>query len=74
MCKKKTPKVKPVEIPSAPASPPPAEPVADAPVIATETATRTRDRNAKKKGTSSLRIDLATGGERLSGNGLSIPM
>lgn len=75
MCKKpKSPKVEKVEMPSAPASPPPAEPVAEAPVIASESATRTRERNAKKKGTSGLRIDLATGGEQPRANGLSIPV
>lgn len=74
MCKSKVPKSKPVEVPSAPASPPPAEPVAEAPVVASESATRTRDRNAKKKGTSGLRIDLATGGEKPTANGLSIPL
>ncbi len=72
--KNKKPKVEEVTMPSAPATPPPPEPVAEAPVVASDHINRRNDRSAKKKGTSALRIDLATGGGgSVGGNGLSIP-
>lgn len=72
MCKTKTPKVEKVEVPEAPVSPPPPEPAAEAPVIG-ETAPRRKQNAAKRRGVSSLKIDLASNNKLPKGNGLAIP-
>ena len=77
--KKKTPKVDPVEMPTAPTPAPPPEQTAQAPMVGggDEGALRHKDRDAKKKGTSGLRIDLnvnSTGTATPGGSsGLNIP-
>lgn len=72
MCSSSKPKVTQVPDPViTPAAPPP-EPVATAPVTQDEGVKRTGDRESKRKGTSSLRIDLNLG-DVPSSNGLSIP-
>ena len=68
--KKKTPKVQPVDMPVAPAPAPPPEPTAQAPSVGggDEGAMRHKERDAKKRGTSSLRIDL-----NVNGSGTAVP-
>lgn len=71
MCSSSKPKPKVIKAPDpiyTPAPPPP-EPTAEAPVM-NEQVKRTKERKAKKSGTSALRIDLNLGG---GSGGLSIP-
>lgn len=77
--KSKKPKVQEVEIPAAPTPAPPPEPTAQAPSVGggDEGAMRHKERDAKRKGTSGLRIDLHVNnsGTAIPGasSGLSIP-
>ena len=79
--KSKTPKAAPVEMPAAPTPAPPPEETAQAPMVGggDEGAMRHKERDAKKKGTSGLRIDLnvnsASSGTATPGaaSSLSIP-
>lgn len=57
--KKKKPKVQQVEMPAAPAPAPPPEETAMAPDTANEGTLRTKSRESKRRGTSSLRIELS---------------
>lgn len=73
--KSKSPEVEPVYIPDAPTPAPPPEPAAERPALEEEGLMR-RSRDAKKRGTSALRINLnvqpstaVPGG----GGGLNIP-
>lgn len=68
--KKKKPKVEQVTMPSAPTPAPPPEQTAMAPTVGQDEGTlRTKSRDSKKRGTSSLRIELVGGG----GTGLNSP-
>ncbi len=77
--KKKTPKVDPLTIPAAATPAPPPEPSAQAPTVGggEEGTLRHKDREAKKRGTSALRIDLnmnAPGAQTPGGGGgLNVP-
>lgn len=70
------PKVQPVAAPQVAATPPPAEAVAEAPVI-NEGAKRNKSGEAQRKGTSALKINLNLGGGNMGAaggtSGLSIP-
>lgn len=68
------PIVQNVEAPQVAATPPPAEPVAEAPVV-NEGKKRSQSAEANRKGTSALRINLNLGGGEMGGgtNGLVIP-
>ncbi len=75
MCgsKPKVPKIKPVTPPPVPPPPSPPEPSPEAPVLNSERKkdkTDNRLRNARRKGTRGLRIDLLIPGP---GSGLNIP-
>ncbi|WP_291448856.1 hypothetical protein [Desulfovibrio sp.] len=71
-----TPEVQQVAAPTVAATPPPAEPVAEAPVT-NEGAKRSKSGETKRKGTSALRINLNLGGGNMGAaggtSGLSIP-
>lgn len=70
-----TPEVQPVAAPTVAATPPPAEPVAEAPVT-NEGTKRSNSGETKRKGTSALKINLNLGGGMSTAggtSGLSIP-
>lgn len=77
--KSKKPKLEEVVMPSAPTPAPPPEPTAQAPSVGggDEGAMRHKERDAKRKGTSGLRIDLNVNGSGTAtpgaSSGLSIP-
>lgn len=76
--KSSTPKVEPVELPTAPTPAPPPEPTAAAPTVGggDEGLSGRKSRESKKRGTSPLRIDLNVAGSSAPGAasaGLSIP-
>lgn len=70
------PKPEPVAAPQVAATPPPAEPVAEAPVT-NEGAKRNKRGEAQRRGTSALKINLNIGGGNMGAaggtSGLSIP-
>lgn len=74
MCPSSKPKVTKAPDPVVTPAAPPPEPTAEAPTPANEGAKRTTERETKRRGTSSLRIDLNLGsGAGLGSNGLTIP-
>ena len=72
MCssKPKVPKIQPVKPPELPPPPPPPEPTPEAPVLNDPNRKRKDDRNARRSGTRTLRIDLSIPG---SATGINIP-